>query len=190
MPPASVDEEVLPDEPKLDASDEPKLEAFGNASDEPKLLAMMPLRRTPSLLPSLLRTMMVLITGGMELTGAGTVLLGRSPLGMLQVTMLRGLRPKAIHSQHLLQMTRRRHLLRVQSRRLSLLLQMIPPALRVLGFSSQKAVVLLLLMLLRRLQMTASGACRKCPLLQMMTLPPLRRTLQVLLKSRFWWKPP
>ena len=132
MPPASVDEEVLPDEPKL-----------------------------------------VLITGGMELTGAGTVLLGMSLLGMLQVTMVRGIGPKAIHSQRLLQMTRRR---------LRLLLQMISPALGVLGFSSQKAVVLLLLlMLLHRLQMTASGACRKCPLLQMMTL---------LLKSRFWWKPP
>ena len=151
---------------------------------------MMPLRRTPSLLLSPLRTLTVLITGGMELTGAGTVLLEVSPLEMLQVTMVRGIGPKAIHSQHLLQMTRRGHLLRVQSRRLRLLLQTIPPALRVLGFSSQKAVVLLLLMLLLQLQMTASGACRKCPLLQMMTLPPLRRMLQLLLKSRFWWKPP
>ena len=30
MPPASVDEEVLPHKPKLDASDEPKLEASGD----------------------------------------------------------------------------------------------------------------------------------------------------------------
>ena len=49
-------------------------------------------------------------------------------------------------------------------------------------------VVLLFVMLLRRLQMTASGACQKCPLLQMMTLLPPERVL-ALLKSRFWWKP-
>ena len=76
-------------------------------SPSSKLLAMMPLRRTPSLLLSLLRTMMALITGGMELAGADTVLLGMSPLGILQVTMVRGIGAKAIHSQHLLQMTRR-----------------------------------------------------------------------------------
>ena len=55
---------------------------------------------------------MALITGGMELTGAGTVVLGMSPLGMLQVTMVRGIGPKTIHSQRLLQRTRRGHLLR------------------------------------------------------------------------------
>ena len=122
------------------------------------------------------------------LPGAGTVLLGMSPLGMLQVTMVRKIGPKAIHSQHLLQMTRRA-----------------PPSgpgPKTEASASDDTAsagrpgilkpegVLLLLMLLHRLQMTASGACRKCPLLQMMTLPPLRRMLQVLLKSRFWWKPP
>ena len=62
-------------------------------SPSSKLLVMMPcrVRRTPSLLLSRLRTMVAMITGGMELTGAGMVLLGMSPLGMLQVAMVSGL---------------------------------------------------------------------------------------------------
>ena len=98
MPPASVDEEVPPDEPKLGASDEPKLEASGDDACR--------VRRTPSLLLSRLRTMVAMISGGMELTGAGMVLLGMSPLGMLQVAMVSGIGPKTIHSQPLLQWTR------------------------------------------------------------------------------------
>ena len=78
-----------------------------------------------------LRTMVAMITGGMMPTGAGMVLLGMSPLSM---------GPR-----------RSRQARMVRSRRLRLLLQMTRPA-------PERAVVLLLRMLLRRLRMTASGA--------------------------------
>ena len=70
-----MDEKVPPDEPKLDASDEPKLEASGDdatqitADAEPASVTAQDDDGVD--------------TGGMELTGAGTVLLGTSPLGML-----------------------------------------------------------------------------------------------------------